>query len=250
MKAALAAYLAEVERGLSGLRAGRRRLFLRELEAHLLDEAESRGIEDESAMAAFLEEKELPGELALELSSGEDVDAVHRSELALLAGALLGLATGGYLWLQGGWPWQFSLAFGTAHGLAVGSGIFLVRPRWQRLDGKARLLASILFGTLLAIPLGFTSTRGFILSRLYYGGFTGYLLERHASRTRPAWQPVLEILAFTLFDFLSACLTLQRIPHWNWPMETSFNFTLALGVLLAIHCRRHLAGRWLLPQGH
>jgi hypothetical protein len=250
MKAALASYLAEVERGLSGLPAGRRRLFLRELEGHLLDEAEARGIEDEGAMEDLLSAKESPREIAFELSSSDDGDAVHRNEIALLAGALLGLATGGYLWLQGGWPWHLSLAFGTAHGLAVGSGILLVRSRWQSLGPRARVLASIVFGTLMAIPLGFTSTRGFVASRLLYGGFTGYLLERHSLKARAPWQPVLETLAFTAVDFVLEVLVVQRVHHYNWSLEMSFNFTLALGVLLAIHCRRLLVGRWLLnPMG-
>lgn len=250
MKAALAAYLAEVERGLSGLPAGRRRLFLRELEGHLLDEAEARGVEDEDGMRGILAEKESPQALAHELSSNDDGDATHRNEIALVAGALLGVATGGYLALQGGWRWDLALAFGTGHGLAVGSGIFLVRPRWQRLGNRARVLASLLFGTLLAIPLGFTGTRGFIVSRLLYGAFTGYLLERHAQRPRAAWQAILETLAFTGCDYVLEVLVLQRVHHYHWLLEASFNFTLALGVLLALHAKRLLAGRWLLtPQG-
>ena len=50
MNPLLSAYLAEVERGLQGLTAGRRRLVLRELEAHLLDEAEARGLLTEEDM--------------------------------------------------------------------------------------------------------------------------------------------------------------------------------------------------------
>jgi len=97
----LADYLSEVERGLRGLSSGRRRLIVRELEAHLRDEAEARELRTEAQFAALLEEKEVPGALASELSSGEGTDATHRSETALVGGGMLGLATGGYLFLQG-----------------------------------------------------------------------------------------------------------------------------------------------------
>jgi hypothetical protein len=245
---ALAGYLAEVELGLGGLTSGRRRLILRELEAHLRDEAEARDIQTEAQMGELLDTKERPRDLARELSDGEGTDANHRSETALLAGSLLGLATGGYLFLQGDWPWHLSLAFCMAHGLAVGAGIFLVRPRWQILGGHGRILTSILFGTLLAIPLGFTSTRGFNVSRLLYGAFTGYMLERH-SQARPAWQAVGETLAFTLLDCLLYTFVFAHRRPYAWLLELSFNFTLALGVLVAIHLKRMLSGRWLLaPQ--
>jgi hypothetical protein len=248
---ALSVYLSEVESGLRGLSSSRRNLILRELESHLLDEAEARGIQTEAQMAALLEEKEEPAELASELSSGEGTDAVHRSEAALLAGALLGVATGGYLFFQGNWPWHLSLAFGTAHGLAVGTGIFLVRPRWQRLSSQGRTLTSILFGTLLAIPMGFTGFRGgdFDVTRLLYGAFTGYMLERHSHRPRPAWQPILETLAFTFLDFTIWTCRYRFRYHYGWIPELSFNFTLALGVLVSIWIKRRLSGRWLLaPQ--
>jgi len=245
---ALAEYLSEVERGLRGLSSGRRRLIIRELEAHLKDEAEARDLHNEAQMAALLQEKEHPAELASELSSGEGTDATHRSETALLAGSLLGVATGGYLFLQGEWPWHLSLAFCLAHGLAVGAGIFLVRPRWQRLGPQGRILTSVLFATLLAIPLGFTSMRGFKVSRLLYGAFTGYMLERHA-QARPAWQAVAETLAFTGLDFLLFTFVFAHRHPYSWLLELSFNFTLALGVLVAIHLKRELSGRWLLaPQ--
>ena len=248
MNGALRAYLSEVERGLGGLSSSRRRLILRELEAHLRDEAEARDIQDEAQMTTLLEEKEFPQELAAELSSGEGTDATHRSETALLAGAMIGLATGGYLFLQGNWPWHLSLAFCMAHGLAVGAGIFLMRPRWQQLGGQGRVLASVLFGTLLAIPLGFTSLRGFRASRLLYGAFTGYMLERHA-QNRPPWQPILETLAFTGIDYLMSVFVFTHHHGYAWLLELSFNFTLALGVLVAIHLKRLMSGRWLLaPQ--
>lgn len=243
MTQALAGYLSAVERSLQGMPSGRRRLFLRELESHLLDEAEAKGLHSESEIAALLAEKELPQDLAFELSSNDEGDTTHKSETALLAGSLLGIATGGYLWLQGGWPWHLSLAFCMALGLAVGTGIFLVRPRWQSLSGQGRLLASVAFATVLAIPLGFTSMRGFSSSRLLYGAFTGYMLERH-SQTRPAWQPILETLAFTVLDFL-AYTFIYGNRHYGWVYEMTFNFTLALGVLVALHLKRMLSGRWL-----
>ena len=58
MSRALEAYLLQVGSGLKGLSRRRRLAVLRELEAHLLDVAEARGIESESAMAALLSEKE------------------------------------------------------------------------------------------------------------------------------------------------------------------------------------------------
>jgi hypothetical protein len=242
---ALGAYLAEVERGLKGLPSGRRRLFVQELEAHLLDEAEARGAMTEADMAGLLAEKEAPCALAFELSTHDEGDATHKSETALLAGGLLGIATGGYLWFQGGWPWHLSLLFCTALGLAVGTGIFLMRPRWQRLDHQGRLLASILFATILAFPLGFTSLRGFNASRLMYGAFTGYLLERHA-QPRPAWQPILETLGFTGIDFLTYTWLIPHRHPYIWIHEMAFNFTLVLGVLVAVQLKRMLSGRWLL----
>jgi len=245
---ALAAYLSEVESGLGGLSSSRRRLILRELESHLRDEAEALEILTEAQMASLLAEKEGPRDLAAQLSDGEGTDATHRSETALLAGGLLGMATGGYLFLQGGWPWHLSLAFCMAHGLAVGAGFFLVRPRWRSLGPQGRILISLLFGTLMAIPLGFTSLRGFNASRLLYGAFTGYMLERH-SEARPAWQAVAETLAFTAVDALFWTFVFTHRRPYQWILELSFNFTLALGVLVAIQLRRMLSGRWLLaPQ--
>jgi len=241
---ALAGYLEEVARGLTGLGSNRRRLLLRELEGHLLDEAEAREINDEAGMRALLAEKESAATLAKEIASGESGDTTHRSETSLLAGALLGLATGGYLWLQGEWTWYFALVFGTAHGFAVGTGIFLVRSRWQRYGTGLRLFLSVFFGALLAIPLGLTGRHSFLYSRLMYGAFTGYLVERH-SEGRPAWQPILETLGFTVLDFLQVSLFHPRW-RYNWTMEMAFNFTLTLAVLVALNLRRVLAGRWVL----
>jgi hypothetical protein len=240
----LADYLDEVARGLAGLGSGRRRLLIRELEGHLLDEAEARGIQDEAGMRSLLAEKEPAEVLAQEIACGESGDTTHRSETALLAGALLGLATGGYLWLQGGWPWYFALVFGTAHGFAVGTGIFLVRSRWQRFGVVSRILLSVVFGALLAIPLGFTGRRSFLYSRLMYGAFTGYLVERH-SEGRPAWQPVLETVGFTVLDFIQFSI-FHPAWHYGWVFEMTFNFTLTLAVLVALNLRRVMAGRWVL----
>lgn len=245
MRQALARYLQDVEHGLRSLPSGRRRLFLRELEGHLLDEAEAKGILEEADMEALLRDKERPDDLARQLGAEEDGDATQRNETALLSGALLGAASGGYLWFQFGWPWHLSLAFAAAHGLAVGAGMFLVRPRWQRLSAGARLLAATLFGTLLAVPLGFTSFRGFVFTRLFYGGFTGYLLERHAEK-RPLWQLVLEVFTFTTFDFLMEVVLLQRLRFYHLWHELSFNLLLAVAVLAALRMRRALMGRWLL----
>jgi hypothetical protein len=102
----------------------------------------------------------------------------------------------------------------------------------------------VFFGALLAIPLGFTGHRGFLYSRLMYGAFTGYLVERH-SEGRPAWQPVVETLAFTFLDFLQMA---YFHPRWryNWTLELAFGFTLTLAVLVALNLRRILAGRWVL----
>lgn len=249
MRQALASYLSDVEHGLRALSASRRRLFLRELEGHLLDEAEARGVSDEVGMEALLKEKERPEDLARELGL-EDGDANgHRHETALLSGALIGAATGGYLWLQTGWPWHLSLSFAVAHGLAVGAGMFLVRPRWQRLSPVARLAASTLFGTLLAAPLGFTSFRGFVLSRMFYGGFTGFLLERHAEK-RPLWHLALEVLGFTAFDGIMEVFVLQRMRRYHLWEELSFNIILALAVLAAMRLRSALAARWVFRSEH
>ncbi|MCE1229063.1 MAG: DUF4407 domain-containing protein [Firmicutes bacterium] len=241
---ALERYLDDVAQGLEGLGSGRKRLVLRELASHLLDEAEAREIVDEPGFKALLAEKEAPEELAQSIASGENGDVSHRSETALLAGALMGLATGGYLGLQGGWSWAFAILFGTAHGFAVGTGIFLARPRWRHYAPWLRVLLSLVFGALLATPLGFTGHRSFLYSRLMYGAFTGYLVERH-SEPRPAWQVLLEILVFTGVDFIQ---TRFFHPQWNyhWISEMAFNCTLVLAVLVALNLRRTLAGRWLL----
>src|SRR5664279_4724012 len=94
MSRALEAHLAQVGSGLKGLTRRRRQTLLRELEAHMLDEAEARGIASEAAMVAMLAEKEHPSLLAEELAIGEGQDANHRGGTALAAGMIIGLATG------------------------------------------------------------------------------------------------------------------------------------------------------------
>nr|WP_320132498.1 hypothetical protein [uncultured Holophaga sp.] len=244
MHEALKQYLASVESGLGGLRGGKRRLFLRELESHLLDEIEAKGLESEVEVAALLAVKESPDELAKVLFEQEDGDSQYRSETALLAGSLLGLATGGLLWLQYGWAWYQGLAFGIIHGLVVGTGMFLVRPFWRRPGVEGRVFLAAVFGTIMAIPLGFTSTKGFVMTRIYYGSYTGYLLERH-SQSRPAWQLFGEVAAFTLFDAFMEVIVVQRMQTYDWVLESSFNMFLALAVMGVLFLRRFLSERRL-----
>jgi len=245
MHEALAEYLARVERGLRGLSGSKRNLFLKELESHLLDEIEARELTP-GEIESFLAEKENPEELAEVLLQQEDGDSLHRSETAFLAGGLLGLATGSYLWLQYSWAWHQAMAFGVIHGLVVGAGIFLIRPHWKKPGVEGRLLLAAVFGTLMAIPLGFASPHphGFVLTRIYYGGFTGYLLERH-SQSRPIWQLFGEVAAFTLFDAFMELLVVHRLQTYDWVLESSFNMFLALAVMAVLYLRRLLSERWL-----
>lgn len=254
MKRPLAAYLSKVERGLQAMPPRRRRLVLRELESHLMDEAEALGITEDGPMSRLLDAKESPLELAAELSDGDGKDLSHRHVTSLLAGALIGSITGGHLFAQG-WLWYISLAFGVVHGLAVGAGFFWVRRHWQRLGDGWRLVMAISFTALLSIPLGFTSTRGFVITRTFYGAYTGFLLERHAQK-RPIWQWALETVAFTAFMFLMEVVVFQRV-HFHWNNrglfmilgELSFNLALQLGVIAALGLQRMLAERWVLrPQ--
>ena len=250
MSRALQAYLDQVGSGLKGLSRWRRLTLRRELEAHLLDEAEARGIDSESAMSAMLAEKEHPSLLAEELAIGEGQDANHRGSTALAAGMIIGLATGGHMWWFEGWRWYIAFAFAAAQGLAVGSGYFWVRRHWLRLKPWARTLVALLITSLLSIPLGFTTHHGFRPTRLLYGAFTGYLLERH-SQQRPLWQTLLEPVAFTALMFIleAGILGRVRFEWWKVPLELSFNATILLSVLLATRFRRLLAERRVLtPQ--
>ena len=246
MSRALEAYLAQVGSGLKGLTGRRRFMLIRELEAHLLDEAEARGVGSESAMSAMLSEKEHPGLLAEELAAGEGQDANHRGGTALAAGMIIGLATGGHLWFEG-WHWYISLAFAAAQGLAVGGGYFWVRRHWLRLDPWARTAVAILITLLLSIPLGFTTQHGFKPTRLLYGAFTGFLLERH-DQERPLWQTLLEPVVFTalMFPLEAGILGRVRFQWWKVPLELSFNATILLSVMIALRLKRLLAERRVL----
>ena len=249
MTRALEAYLAQVGSSLKGLTRRRRLMLIRELEAHLRDEAEARGIETESAMSAMLSEKEHPSLLAEELAAGEGQDANHRGGTALAAGMIIGVATGGHMWFEG-WRWYIALAFAAAQGLAVGAGYFWVRRHWLRLNPWARTAVAVVITSLLSIPLGFTTHHGFKPTRLLYGAFTGYLLERH-SQERPLWQTLLEPVAFTAFMFFVEAGLLGRIRFqwWKVPLELSFNGTILLSVMVATRFKRLLAERRVLtPQ--
>jgi hypothetical protein len=246
---ALEAYLAQVGSGLKGLSRRRRAMLIRELEAHLLDEAEARGVETESAMSALLSEKEHPSLLAEELAAGEGQDANHRGGAALAAGMIIGLATGAHMWFEG-WRWYISLAFAAAQGLAVGAGYFWVRRHWLRLNPWARTLVAVLITSLLSIPLGFTTHHGFKPTRLLYGAFTGFLLERH-SQERSIWESLIEPVLFTALMFILEVGVLGRIRFqwWKVPLELSFNATILLSVMLATRLKRLLAERRVLtPQ--
>jgi hypothetical protein len=220
--------------------------MLRELEAHLLDEAEARGIKSESAMSALLAEKEHPSLLAEELAIGEGQDVNHRSGTALAAGMIIGLATGGHMLFEG-WRWYIALAFALAQGLAVGGGYFWVRRHWLRLNPWARMAVAVLITALLSIPLGFTTRHGFKPTRLLYGAFTGFLLEHH-SQERPLWHSLVEPVVFTALMFFLEAGVLGRIRFqwWKVPLELSFNATIVLSVMLAVRFKRLLAERRVL----
>ena len=249
MTRALEVYLAQVGSGLGSLTARRRLVLLRELEAHLRDEAEAKGITSETAMAALLSEKEHPSLLSEELAAGEGQDANHRGGTALAAGMIICLATGAHLRVEG-WHWDMCLAFALAQGLAVGAGYFWVRRHWLRLPPMGRMVVAVLITSLLSIPLGFTTHHGFKPTRLLYGAFTGFLLERH-SQERPLWQILLEPAVFTaLMFFLEAgVLGRVRFQWWKVPLELSFNATILLSVMAATRFKRLLAERRVLrPQ--
>lgn len=249
----MAGYLAEVERGLSALPRRRRRELIRELEANLLDEAESVGLANEEAVAAVLACKEAPSDIACELLAAEADNSRHRRQTKLVAGGAVGLATGGYLSVLGlvlNRPWRISLLIGLAMGLAVGVGIFWTRVRWQRLNPVSRYLLAMLLGTLLATPMGFVVGKTFLWTWLSYGTFAGYLLERFQSHRKPLdW--ILDNLAFTAFLF-----ALTTIWNKSWFLEWSdwdfvlramlFNFVIQAGVWGGLHLHRLLDGHWLL----
>lgn len=249
MSRALTGYLEQVERGLQGLSRWRRRAMLRELEAHLRDEAEARGIHTESGLSALVAEKEHPSLLAEELARSEGQNAAHRGSTALIAGTILGLAAGAHLLMQD-FRWYIALTFGASQGLAVGAGYFWVRRHWLRLGPWGRVGLAVLITSVLSIPLGFTTRHFFRPTRLLYGAFTGYLLERH-SQERPLWQSLLEPILFTALIFLVESWLLGRVRFawWKVPLELSFNATIAVSVQVALRLRRMLAERRILtPQ--
>ncbi len=244
---ALAAYLAELERGMKGVPARRRRLILREIEANLLDEADARGLAGDRDFRDLLAEKEAPEVLAAQFNQTDGEEASHRGGSALLAGALIGLATGGHLWFDQ-WRWYICLSFGLAHGLAVGAGFFWLRRHWQKLGPALRVVTAMAMATILAIPLGFTSRHGFVPTRLLYGTYTGYLLEAHSELRRPWWL-LIESALFTAAMFFAEMVVFQRIRVFRWSSlfgELSFNLTLGLGVIAALWLKRLLSERWLL----
>jgi hypothetical protein len=252
MSEALAAYLAEVARGLGGVARLRRRTFLRELESHLLDEAEARGIADEAGMRAMLAEKEPGGLLGREISDKEDDGLRHRQETKILAGGLIGLATGFYMLLLG-YPLGVAAAFGLAEGLTVGAGLFLVRRHWVRLKPGYRLGLAVLLGTLLAIPLGFTGHSHFLWARLLYGSFTGYLAERLGQpRSVLGW--VADNLAFTvlMFGLVPLCYGvdgldfIRSLTFKGMLRPVGFQLALQLAVWGALRLHRLLDARWIL----
>ncbi len=251
MSGALSAYLSDVERGLRGMAPGKRRLFLLELEGNLLDEAEARGLEGEAGMEALLAEKESPLDLAREILESDGGETTHRNEGALTGGMILGLATGTLLIIQN-FPIYLAVSFGVAHGLAVGGGLFWLRPRWQRLDTQGRLVIATLMGTVLAIPLGLTKyiySQGFLWSRLFYGGFTGYLVERHGERWRPLWQVFIETGLFTAFMLVLEFPLTRRLTKFTFTQiqkELVFNLTIAGAVLGALYIKRILSSRYVL----
>lgn len=251
--ALMAAYLEEVERGLSALPRRRRRELIRELEANMIEEAETLGLASETAVAAVLKDKEAPADIARELVAAETENSRHRRHTKLLAGMAIGLATGGYLFILGLYldrPWRMSLTIGLALGLAVGVGIFWVRAHWQRMHPAFRVLMAMALGTLLATPMGFVAGHTFNWSWLSYGTFAGYLVERFQSGRRPlGW--VMDNLAFTALLFtLVTIQQRQSVLDWSsWQLvmrSMLFNFVLQAGVWGGLHLHRLLDGHWLL----
>ena len=252
--AQLAAYLDEVDRGLSVLPRRRRLELIRELEASLLDEAESLGLASEEAMGAVLDEKEPPAEIARELVVTESENTRHRRRTKLLAGAAIGLATGGYLFILGLYldrPWRMSLSIGLALGLTVGVGMFWARSRWQRMPAAVRIVLAMMLGTLLATPLCFTVPGESHWTWLSYGTFAGYLVERFQTGPRPLLGWIGDNLAFTALLF--SIVTIQ-LGHWllapgDWltiVRSILFNFVLQASIWGGLHLHRVLDGHWLL----
>jgi len=246
MSSVLDQYLAEVERGLGHVPRGRRRLFLRELRANLLDEAQARGLQSDSEFRNLVAEKEDPADLAAEISASEMGSTVHRGETALLAGTLIGIATGATKWIMGS-PWYIGLGWSVALGLALCASLFTLRRHWQRLHPLLRVTAAILIGTLLAIPLGFTG-REFWGWRLFYGAFLGYMVERHFQR-RPFWQLLLDTLAYTILTIVVDIYYFCPEKHFDWMVLgrlLCLNYAISFALVGAMALNRTLSERWVL----
>lgn len=241
-------FLAEVERGLEQLPRGRRRLFLRELEVHLLDEAEARGLEGDAGLRQLIAEKEAPEVLAAEIANSDEGNSTHRGGIALLGGSLIGIAASSMLWIMNA-PWYICLGWYVALGLAVGASLFSVRRHWQQLHPALRLASAIVFGTLLAIPLGFTGPQ-FWAWRLFYGAFLGYLVERH-SQLRPLWQLAVDAFIYSILIIVIDLYYFCPEKHFSWRITTwllCFNFGIAIALLGAMTLKRSLSARWLLAS--
>jgi hypothetical protein len=248
MSYVLELFLAEVEKGLEQLPRGRRRLFLRELETHLLDEAEARGLVSDVGLRQLIAEKESPEALAAEIANSDEGSSTHRGGSALLGGSFIGLAASGMLWLMNA-PWYICLGWYVALGLAVGASLFSFRPYWQQLHPALRLMSAVLFGTLLAVPLGFTGDR-FWAWRMFYGAFLGYLVERH-SQLRPLWQLVADTLAYSILIIVVDLYIFCPEKHFSWGVTAwllCFNFGISFALLGAMAIKRVLSGRWLLAS--
>lgn len=249
MSQLLTAYLADVEEGLRGLPRRRRKELLRELEASLLDEAESAGLASEEAMASLLAEKEPPRELAETLARTEDEGFSHRRGTKLLAGGFLALATGGYLFFLHR-PMAMVMGVSACVGLAIGVGVFWGRRRWQRLHPAFRVLSAMLLGTVLALPLAFAVEGGsFESARLLYGAFVGYLAERLSGRSRSPLGWALDNVVFTALLFYVYVGLMKQQDGLGWMLVLRvmrFNFVLQFGVWAALRLQHLLDGRWVL----
>lgn len=237
------------------LPSGQRGRLLKELESHLLDEADSRNVRNDEDMRTLLAEKDDPENLARDLCQGEASDFLHRHKTSLLAGLIIGLVGGLFLWFDGK-PLRFSVLFGLIHGLVTGTALFCARRHWLRLGPNGRTLSSILLASLMAFPLAYLRRNGaFVPSWILYGAWFGYLFERFNGRTRSSWVWIIEnllmsCLVFTveakLYNwFFSERTTLAAISRYM-PVEMGLNAAIQSSVYCAVRLREHLAQRWLL----
>jgi len=248
MREVLDSYLAELERGLGDLSRGRRRFLLRELEAHLLDEIQARGLETEAGLRLLIAEKEPPAQLAAEIAKCDEDNAIHRGEAAILAGSLIGLAAGITKWIMGA-PWYLCLGWSVALGLALCASLLALRRHWQRHHPALRLTVAILIGTFLAIPLGFTGN-GFWGWRLFYGAFLGYMVERY-SQKRPLWQLLVDTFGYTVLTLVVDLYVLCPEKHFQWWVLgrlLCLNYTISFALLGSMALNRLLSERWVLTS--